>query len=67
MCGCHSILECCVTFSGVKLSIRSFVLLGENNIKYDNDVHFEGVKTHLQPPFCHQPELKNDRFRVLSK
>ena len=26
MCGCHSILECCVAFSGVKLSIRSFVL-----------------------------------------
>ena len=27
MCSCHSILECCVMFSGVKLSIRSFVLL----------------------------------------
>ena len=26
MCSCHSILECCVTFSGVKMSIRSFVL-----------------------------------------
>ena len=26
MCNCHSILECCITFSGVKLSIRSFVL-----------------------------------------
>ena len=26
MCSCHSILECCVTFSGVKLSIKSFVL-----------------------------------------
>ena len=26
MCSCHSILEFCVTFSGVKLSIRSFVL-----------------------------------------
>ena len=26
MCSCHSILECCVTFSGVKLSMRSFVL-----------------------------------------
>ena len=26
MCSCHSVLECCVTFSGVKLSIRSFVL-----------------------------------------
>ena len=29
MCSCHSILECRVTFSGVKLSIRSFVLLLE--------------------------------------
>ena len=27
MCSCHSILECCVTFSGVKLSLRLFVLL----------------------------------------
>ena len=27
MCSCHSILECCVTFSGVKLSIKLFVLL----------------------------------------
>ena len=26
MCSCHSILECCVMFPGVKLSIRSFVL-----------------------------------------
>ena len=26
MCSCHSILECCVAFSGVELSIRSFVL-----------------------------------------
>ena len=29
MCSCHSILECCVTFSGVKFSIRSFVLFIE--------------------------------------
>ena len=26
VCSCHSILECCVTFSGVKFSIRSCVL-----------------------------------------
>ena len=26
MCSCHSIPECCVMFSGVKLSMRSFVL-----------------------------------------
>ena len=27
-----TILECCVTFSGVKLSIRSFVLFRESNV-----------------------------------
>ena len=32
MCSCHSILKCCVTFSGVKLSIRSFVLFIDYNI-----------------------------------
>ena len=26
LCSCHSVLECCVTFSGVKFSVRSFVL-----------------------------------------
>ena len=26
MCNCYSILECCVMFSGFKLSIRSFNL-----------------------------------------
>ena len=26
MCSCHSIPECCVIFSGVKLSMGSFVL-----------------------------------------
>ena len=26
MCSCHSIPECCVMFSGVKLSMGSFVL-----------------------------------------
>ena len=26
MCSCHSILECCVMFSGVKLSMGPFVL-----------------------------------------
>ena len=27
MCNCHSILECCVMLSGVKLSMGSFVSL----------------------------------------
>ena len=26
MCSCHSVLECCVVFSGVRLSMGSFVL-----------------------------------------
>ena len=26
MCSCHSILKCCIMFSGVKLSMGSFVL-----------------------------------------
>ena len=26
MCSCHYILECCIMFSGVKLSMGSFVL-----------------------------------------
>ena len=33
MCSCHSILECCVTFSGVKLGIRSFVLLSATDVE----------------------------------
>ena len=35
VCSCHSILECCVTFSGVKLSIRSFVLFHSTQQPYE--------------------------------
>ena len=37
MCNCHAILECCVMFSGVKLSIRSFNLfiISENADRID--------------------------------
>ena len=42
MCSCHSILECCVMFSGVKLSIRSFVLFFRRN-----DVHIKRNKSVL--------------------
>ena len=52
MCSCHSILECCVTFSGVKLSIRSFVLFhtacAENThsaVSIFNNDHVEINKT----------------------
>ena len=45
MCSCHSILECCVTFSGVKLSIRSFVLLVHKERKMkDGSVRYTHIK-----------------------
>ena len=37
MCSCHSILECCVMFSGVKLSMGSFVLFGVGNPVIESD------------------------------
>ena len=41
MCNCHSILECCVMFSGAKLSIRSFNLfLREGNWEGGGIQHF---------------------------
>ena len=39
MCSCHSILECCVMFSGVKLSIRSFVLFICNKQKRTEQIY----------------------------
>ena len=37
LCVVVTILECCVTFSGVKLSIRSFVLLLEQKTIISHD------------------------------
>ena len=34
MCSCHSILECCIMFSGVKLSMGSFVLFMHKEVKF---------------------------------
>ena len=47
MCSCHSILECCVTFSGVKLSIRSFVLFPSSDFVTGAELraHFVTVQT----------------------
>ena len=42
MCSFHSILECCVMFSGVKLSIRSFVLFLELVQIYFVQIQFWG-------------------------
>ena len=36
MCNCHSILECCVMFSGAKLSIRSFNLFIQTKCMEDD-------------------------------
>ena len=47
MCSCHSILECCVMFSGVKLSIRSFVLFAFIESAYETKFFifsYEGVQ-----------------------
>ena len=41
MCSCYSNLECCVTFSGVKLSIRSFVLLHVDSGFYKQSVKID--------------------------
>ena len=32
MCSCHSISECCIMFSGVKLSMGSFVLFFSHGV-----------------------------------
>ena len=40
MCSCHSIPECCVMFSGVKLSMGSFVLFPET--KYESYLYLKG-------------------------
>ena len=48
MCDCHSIPECCVMFSGVKLSIRSFNLFltisGEAPHNIQNDTCCSNVR-----------------------
>ena len=36
MCSCHSILECCVMFSRVKLSMGSFVLFLFSNLSKES-------------------------------
>ena len=43
MCSCHSILECCVTFSGVKLSIRSFVLFSSFQVGSSEIITLQGI------------------------
>ena len=55
VCSCHSILECCVTFSGVKLSIRSFVLFHstqqpcEITSRLDVSSSYSLLFTNIQP------------------
>ena len=61
-----TILECCVTFSGVKLSIRSFVLFHKQSMKLDNYVKIEewldsslGETTVIQRLNKKRPKLSN--------
>ena len=53
MCNCHSILECCVMFYGVKLSIRSFNLFSkkDGNVRYTRikETRTKGYLTHDIP------------------
>ena len=42
-----TILECCVTFSGVKLSIRSFVLFMKGGSHQRTEEEIEFVFEHL--------------------
>ena len=53
-----TILECCVTFSGVKLSIRSFVLL----LKYVNSQRRYGFLTTKELIFGFQILDLKDHF-----
>ena len=60
MCSCHSFLECCVTFSGVKLSIRSFVLLFTYYVTNYNEF------THFEPHTPQYKKLKDDMITSLT-
>ena len=69
MCNCHSILECCVRFSGVKLSIRSFNLFGGNylnmaalNAKILNKVKYSITRPNKQ---MDTKKLSGKLFRCL--
>ena len=42
MCSCNSILECCIMFSGVKLSMGSFVLF----LKYEHIIYSFEARDH---------------------
>ena len=62
VCSCHSNLECCVTFSGVKLSIRSFVLFSayrnggkENGGSGDGRVHIF-LTCHIESKLIFNPK-----------
>ena len=56
MCGCHSIPECCVMFSGVKLSMGSFVLFIGKEILISSTV------TNITVDF---KNLANDLFTLV--
>ena len=49
MCSYHSVLECCVMFSGVKLSIRSFVLFHFSPTQASNSTLESFLEINCQP------------------
>ena len=50
MCSCHSIPECCVMFSGIKLSMGSFVLLLTKLNNHKNAVLLVPIVKIPHPP-----------------
>ena len=69
MWSCHSILECCVTFSGVKLSISSFVLFIRifskklmKDIGFDADKPKSGTKSKIPKKEMKQIETYVDEI-----
>ena len=58
MCSCHSIPECCVMFSGVKLSMGSFILFLRSNIQLFSILFiqilqcFQIIRAIVNPNLC---------------
>ena len=48
MCSCHSIPECCVMFSGVKLSMGWFVLFIFDNLTSPRITNLRGIINFYQ-------------------
>ena len=74
MCSCHSIPECCVMFSGVKLSMGSFLLLlsGVGKCSCSKTLDFISerdmkMKLQMHLKFCSNPPVGFDKIKVPKK